>query len=74
MLSGLNSRGSFRSMIKLVDLKGSALPAEMCFFKNMSFWKVWRTTDSIAVFSAFVYIGSHVAKLMFDILGKTFFV
>ena len=54
-----------------VNLKGSALPADpkiqkiwkitkmskMYFGKNMSFWKVWLKTDSIAVFAAFFYIG-----------------
>ena len=30
---------------------------KMYFDKNMSFWKVWLKTDSIAVFAAFFYIG-----------------
>ena len=42
----------------------------MYFGKNMSFWKVWLKTDSIAVFAAFFYIGQHVAKLIFDIFWK----
>ena len=45
----------------------------MYFGRNMLFWKVWLKTDSIAVFGAFFYIGWHVAKLIFDIFGKTHF-
>ena len=45
----------------------------MYFDKNMSFWKVWLKTDSIAVLGAFFYIGQHVAKLIFDIFGKIIF-
>ena len=45
----------------------------MYFGKNVSFWKVWRKTDSIAVFAAFFYIGSHVAKLFFDVFWEIMF-
>ena len=52
-LKGLRPTRRPKNTTKMKNAKMS----KMYFGKNMSFWKVWLKTDSIAVFAAFFYIG-----------------